>query len=345
MKDWRIHLIDKLFNTNYLGRSGFIMLALGAMGIAPSVSNFVFNYNEYTLSVSVDSLSYLWIFCVFLMFLGLVLIILSLNNNLAKLLEHIFSDKNIIIYHRSIDKGKAILDLPGTLKNKINIIKRLNHIPKNGNIKEVKSSLNKMIKLFSKINFKGNVYYLAKTHIPFMFQLGALNSHASIKFIENIRGVGLVDISNNNDDEFPEIKREVLQAYNSEEVTLLVEITRPIDISLIPNKMKNFNIIKHTLGDNIKIDTLNNIKQLDNYLECIKEDLYSFSKINMFYAGPPCLAFKLGQLFKSSSHSSYTVFNFNRPRGKGGYYNWSLDISDNQDEVNLQEYIKEYQND
>ena len=213
---------------------------------------------------------------------------------------------------------------------KNNSIKQLNK-----SYKALNGKINNFLKKYSNKNY--TIGLCARCHIPFMFYLGCNLSTLQVKLFETSRYGNKLNEINNKYQQFPLLKQENHIIPKKDTLNLLISISTKIDINDVPN-ISSF--IELFIEDP-HFDAILCSQQLDDYAhkffkilnDCQKNKI---KRINLFYAGPMSLAFRLGQIVKPTIHPDIYVYNFSNTDNPN--YGWALKLSSNFTYDNIEDY-------
>lgn len=277
-------------------------------------------------------------FCFLLFFLLLMFLI--------ELVYYLRKKTLILIKHNSFTTSACNQKLPPVLHKNLRRIKEFNidqcRYTKNNSVKNLKKAykvlhkrVNKLIKKYSDKNH--NLALSARCHIPFMFYLGCNLSNLQLKLFEISRnGNHLIEISSNNC-KFPSLKQENYIRPKNDILNIVISISTKINTEFISDTSSFVELFL----DEPHFDAIVCNQQLDNYAnvffkllnECQQDNI---NRINIYYAGPMSLAFKLGQMIKPTIHPEVYVYNFSNMDTPN--YGWALKMSSNLDYNNLEDY-------
>jgi len=253
--------------------------------------------------------------------------------------------KLLLIKCTSFTDTECNQPLPAYIYENYGIIKEINinqcKFTKNNSVTNLVKSYKKLQKGINKVCKKTlksqyDVSLCARYHIPFMFYLGCNLSTLHIKFFEVSRcGCKLIEIKSSSKN-FPTLN--ISNHVDKDEQILNILIS--VSLKINPNDIPNLSSYTELFLDEPCFDAIISNEQLEDYSSKLFNILNNCQKnhirrVNIYYAGPMSLAFKLGQIVKLTMHPEIYVYNFSNfdsPK-----YGWALRLSNSFDKSNIED--------
>jgi nucleoside phosphorylase len=257
------------------------------------------------------------------------------------------SQKLIAIHHLSLDRRSSVLsslaESLSDLKNQELIEVKIDQTDlfKDGHLVDPIEAIKRQNDIQPRIDNLLNDYpeayigYFGLAHIPLVFHLGYKINRRVVPAYPTNRQTGCWEALPQISKSWPKIHAAGMPKTSdlyAKEIILVVNVSYPISNELICQVVP-MTLPMLTLGINRPAtDSVLSEAQLDDYARAFQSILVNLNKlfpsirhIHVFFAGPPTLAFRLGQQISRTVDPELIVYNFSRKDVPN--YGWALNLS------------------